>query len=294
VISQGQSISTQYSVGSSAVHPPVMPGCHISPVTKGESSISQHGHGFSNFQQGSATTSHVGQPLFYFSSQASHPAVANAVSTVTNDLRSSAEISLSGNTGETIKHVEAEAPKQESGIHPYSADGYDHAHHVRSTSMPNFNEVKDPGQNMTAPPVEGYYTKRASSACSSRQRTPSPLSEKKLESTAYGEQDDAQMLRDTIDKFESILEKLSVVSDVKLLDDVRKRISIFNQSWIEGKLSPKVKSKMVELASALSSKQLKEADSIHQSLIVDYSNEVKQWMVGIKKIIVLSQQNMNE
>ncbi len=249
VISQGQSISTQHSVSGSAFNPLVMPGYHTSPITKGESSISQSSQGLSTFQQGNATTSHVGQPLFYFSSQQSHPAVTNAVSAVTNDLRSSAEIPLSGNTGETIKHVEHGAPKEESVIHPYSADGHDHAHHVRSTSMPNFNEVKDPGQSMIAPPVQGYYTKRASSACSSRQRTPSPLAEKKLETTACGEQDDAQMLRDTIDKFESILEKFSFVSDVKLLEDVRKRISIFNQSWIEGKLSPKVKSKMVELSS---------------------------------------------
>eukprot|EP00794_Sanderia_malayensis_P006880 gene6880-7655_t len=227
-----------------------------------------------NTVQGSTptTTSHVGQPLYYFSSQESHPAVANAVSAVTNELRSTPEIGSLGSKPEPVPCVPpAQSDNQQPD--PLAVGDHEHSHHVRSTSMPNVNAVT-PGETnlMAPPPMDGYYTKRAVSACSSRQRTPSPVIAPTPEQTENSKLD-AESLNGALDKLNCTLEKCTLVADAKLLDDIRKRIAIFSQSWTEGKLSINVKLKMVQLSSALSDNQLESANAIHQALIVDYSNE---------------------
>ncbi len=195
--------------------------------------------------------SHVGQPLFYFSSNESHPAVANVVTTATSCLRSMPEIGLLDRPAPTqAKMEECQSTKLNKTMPSLSADVPGTAHHVRSTSMPNFQDIRDAGiqgQGVMPPPVDGYYTRRVSSACSSRQRTPSPardMNSRTETEELSDENKDTEVLQKTLANLNFTLDQLSSVSDVKLIDDIKKRIDIFTQCWTEGKLSPKVKSNM--------------------------------------------------
>lgn len=199
--------------------------------------------------------SHVGQPLFYFSAQASHPAVANAVSTATSNVRSSAEISCFAKPQYVQGLPDATKVAQLNNTMPaLSTDEIEHSHHVRSSSLPDFQQLENTTpmeQNMIPPPTDGYYTKRASSACSSRQRTPSPVpSEHRIPETGViqNERCSSDTLSNTLEKLNFAIEKCSPMSEKKLIDEVRKRLDIFSKSWTEGSLSEQVKFNMVALS----------------------------------------------
>lgn len=71
----------------------------------------------------------------------------------------------------------------------------------------------------------------------------------------------------------------------QVCDDVERRLKIFEEMWRSGKLSLPVKCRMNGLSQELSNKNWDKADEIHRALIVDYVNEVSQWMVGVKRLI---------
>ncbi|XP_062873982.1 steroid receptor RNA activator 1 [Trichomycterus rosablanca] len=71
----------------------------------------------------------------------------------------------------------------------------------------------------------------------------------------------------------------------QVCDDVEKRLMIFEEMWTSGRLSLPVKCRMHGLSQELSNKNWDKADEIHRGLMVDYVNEVSQWMVGIKRLI---------
>jgi hypothetical protein len=68
-------------------------------------------------------------------------------------------------------------------------------------------------------------------------------------------------------------------------EDVQTRLSLLDDQWREGKLSEEATVKLGCLASALKNNDLKQADSMHLSLMVDHISEVSQWMVGVKRLI---------
>ncbi|XP_060762778.1 steroid receptor RNA activator 1 isoform X2 [Neoarius graeffei] len=71
----------------------------------------------------------------------------------------------------------------------------------------------------------------------------------------------------------------------QVCDDVERRLKIFEEMWRSGKLSLPVKCRMNGLSQELSDKNWDKADEIHRALMVDYVNEVSQWMVGVKRLI---------
>ncbi|KAB5528369.1 hypothetical protein PHYPO_G00139470 [Pangasianodon hypophthalmus] len=71
----------------------------------------------------------------------------------------------------------------------------------------------------------------------------------------------------------------------QVCDDVERRLNIFEEMWTSGKLSLPVKCRMNGLSQELSNKNWDKADEIHRALMVDYVNEVSQWMVGVKRLI---------
>ncbi|KAI4889390.1 hypothetical protein NFI96_034075 [Prochilodus magdalenae] len=71
----------------------------------------------------------------------------------------------------------------------------------------------------------------------------------------------------------------------QVCDDVERRLKLFEDMWKSGKLSLPVKCRMNGLSQELKSKRWDAADEIHRSLMVDYVNEVSQWMVGVKRLI---------
>ncbi|CAG5134821.1 unnamed protein product [Candidula unifasciata] len=68
-------------------------------------------------------------------------------------------------------------------------------------------------------------------------------------------------------------------------EDVQARLSLLDDQWRDGKLSEDAQIKLGCLASALKSNDLRQADSLHLSLMVDHISEVSQWMVGVKRLI---------
>ncbi|KAJ8383637.1 hypothetical protein AAFF_G00216080 [Aldrovandia affinis] len=71
----------------------------------------------------------------------------------------------------------------------------------------------------------------------------------------------------------------------QVCDDVERRLKTFEEMWRGGKLSLPVKKRMNVLAEEMKKRNWERADEIHRALIVDYVNEVSQWMVGIKRLI---------
>ncbi|XP_072520740.1 steroid receptor RNA activator 1 [Salminus brasiliensis] len=71
----------------------------------------------------------------------------------------------------------------------------------------------------------------------------------------------------------------------QVCDDVERRLKLFEDMWKSGKLSLAVKCRMNGLSQELKNKKWDAADEIHRALMVDYVNEVSQWMVGVKRLI---------
>ncbi|XP_030622070.1 steroid receptor RNA activator 1 [Chanos chanos] len=71
----------------------------------------------------------------------------------------------------------------------------------------------------------------------------------------------------------------------QVCDDIQRRLNLFVEMWNAGKLSAPVKRRMTRLAQELKNKHLDAADEIHRGLMVDFVNEVSQWMVGVKRLI---------
>jgi len=238
----------------------------------------------------STDSTHVGQPLFYPSSQTSQPAIQNPVSNVHNYQRTIAVTSIS-HTPPSVLNSEQHLINKTMPSLPVSDSG-ETPHHVRSNSVPDVvpfsNGVRTPPASIGPPPTEGYYT-RSLSPYSSRQKTPSPILKNggtqngKLQASKEPENH-----HNVMDQLYFALDKCSATIEAKAHDDVKKKLDILENQWHSNSLSKNVKDRLVTLASAISNGNYEEAFSIHQSLMVDYSNEVSQWMIGIKKLIAAS------
>uniref|UniRef100_A0A452GFK7 Steroid receptor RNA activator 1 n=1 Tax=Gopherus agassizii TaxID=38772 RepID=A0A452GFK7_9SAUR len=71
----------------------------------------------------------------------------------------------------------------------------------------------------------------------------------------------------------------------QVCDDISRRLAVFWELWLQGKLSAPVRKRMNILVQELQRRHWDVADEIHRSLMVDHVNEVSQWMVGIKRLI---------
>lgn len=100
----------------------------------------------------------------------------------------------------------------------------------------------------------------------------------------------------------------------QVCDDIGRRLTVLEESWAQGKLSAPVRKRMSLLVQGegqgvadkpppghgsadpelltgspflaeLQQCHWDAADEIHRSLMVDYVNEVSQWLVGVKRLI---------
>ncbi|XP_071087254.1 steroid receptor RNA activator 1-like [Haliotis cracherodii] len=87
------------------------------------------------------------------------------------------------------------------------------------------------------------------------------------------------------DALKTVRDKCSEQLKGRAAEDVSRRIALLQEVWQGGQISPPVKVRVAQLVEALKQNNLDLANSIHLSLMVDYTNEVNQWMVGIKRLI---------
>ncbi|KAM4676702.1 steroid receptor RNA activator 1 [Discoglossus pictus] len=85
-------------------------------------------------------------------------------------------------------------------------------------------------------------------------------------------------LNETLDACKDLVKK-------QVFNDISRRLTMFEEMWNNGKLSPSVRKRMSILVKELQCRNWDSADEIHRSLMVDHVNEVSQWMVGVKRII---------
>ncbi|XP_074958512.1 steroid receptor RNA activator 1 [Phalacrocorax aristotelis] len=71
----------------------------------------------------------------------------------------------------------------------------------------------------------------------------------------------------------------------QVCDDIRRRLTVLEDAWTQGKLSAPVRKRMSLLVQELQQQHWDAADEIHRSLMVDHVNEVSQWLVGVKRLI---------
>ncbi|XP_075458060.1 steroid receptor RNA activator 1 isoform X2 [Ascaphus truei] len=85
-------------------------------------------------------------------------------------------------------------------------------------------------------------------------------------------------LNQTLDACRDVVKK-------QVCGDISRRLTMLEEMWNNGKLSPSVRKRMSILVRELKCKNWDSADEIHRSLMVDHVNEVGQWMVGVKRLI---------
>ncbi|XP_053601222.1 steroid receptor RNA activator 1 [Plodia interpunctella] len=67
--------------------------------------------------------------------------------------------------------------------------------------------------------------------------------------------------------------------------DIKRRIVVMEDMWINEKLNKSVQFQMRELAYALKNEEPQKADEIHRALMVDHVSAVGTWMPGVKQLI---------
>ncbi|XP_069130199.1 steroid receptor RNA activator 1-like [Argopecten irradians] len=68
-------------------------------------------------------------------------------------------------------------------------------------------------------------------------------------------------------------------------EDIKRKLQILKENWKDNKLSEDVRRRVWEILQALENKDFDKAWEIHLSLMVDYTAEVGQWLVAVKRII---------
>ncbi|XP_061709456.1 steroid receptor RNA activator 1 [Cydia pomonella] len=68
-------------------------------------------------------------------------------------------------------------------------------------------------------------------------------------------------------------------------NDIRRRLDVMEQMWMDGKLNLEVQAQMKELAHALREDEPRKADEIHKALMVNEVSKVGVWMPGVKQLI---------
>ncbi|XP_019621589.1 PREDICTED: steroid receptor RNA activator 1-like [Branchiostoma belcheri] len=98
--------------------------------------------------------------------------------------------------------------------------------------------------------------------------------------------DDKDLCRRSV---ESLRNTLHAVSDLgveqRVCDEVGRKLMMLENMWTAGKLSRPVQVYTDVLATALSDRDCDLAHDMHLKLMLDHVSEVRQWMVGVKRLI---------
>ncbi|XP_060740052.1 steroid receptor RNA activator 1 [Tachysurus vachellii] len=153
---------------------------------------------------------------------------------------------------------------------------------AQSPGSPAMNSI--PPSNPVPPHVAGFTPPPKSHASSGRSAD-SHQSSPKIQPDMIEPSENEPNLSDVQAPLLQALTACRQTIKKQVCDDVERRLKTFEEMWQSGKLSLPVKRRMNGLSQELSSKNWDKADEIHRALMVDYVNEVSQWMVGIKRLI---------
>ncbi|XP_041974341.1 steroid receptor RNA activator 1 [Aricia agestis] len=99
--------------------------------------------------------------------------------------------------------------------------------------------------------------------------------------------DTVQVDTNTLVEVKNILSKILEDSSElgSKVESVKKKLSILEEMWANGKLNTQVQIQMKDLAYALRDDAPSKADIIHKALMVDHVSEVSSWMPGVRQLI---------
>ncbi|KAG5345187.1 SRA1 protein, partial [Acromyrmex charruanus] len=98
---------------------------------------------------------------------------------------------------------------------------------------------------------------------------------------------------DNFDKDQALTEILTSLESVMMeqkmeenkVKEIRKRLDIMKSNWLENKLSDTVQRNILNISKALLRKDVKEADKIHVTLMMQHATVCRTWMPAIRNII---------
>ncbi|CAH1267458.1 SRA1 [Branchiostoma lanceolatum] len=98
--------------------------------------------------------------------------------------------------------------------------------------------------------------------------------------------DDGDLCRRSMESLRNTLRAVSALGvEQRVSDEVGRRLTMLENMWTTGKLSRPVQVYTDVLASALNDRDCDLAHDMHLKLMMDHVSEVRQWMVGVKRLI---------
>lgn len=83
---------------------------------------------------------------------------------------------------------------------------------------------------------------------------------------------------------------LETLKDLDKQDEFRKRFQVLYTVWEEGKLNTDIQLRLKKLCQHIEAKEFAAADNIQVALAVDYTSECSPWILAVKNILVLLNQ----
>ncbi|EGI65687.1 PREDICTED: steroid receptor RNA activator 1-like isoform X2 [Acromyrmex echinatior] len=98
---------------------------------------------------------------------------------------------------------------------------------------------------------------------------------------------------DNFDKDQALTEILTSLESVMMeqkieenkVKEIQKRLDIMKSNWLENKLNDTVQRNILNISKALLRKDVKEADKIHVTLMMQHATVCRTWMPAIRNII---------
>jgi len=202
-----------------------------------------------------------------------------------------APVSTPVNNGLAITTQPTSLPPRISPMPPMMGEHLTNNTYNRSHSNPEALRRPSPTNNIP-PPTMGYYTHKATSGGNSPVSASPGHSGKSSPTPPFDAtllDNDNIALSNTLNFLNNFKTKCSCNLSAKMSDDIGKKIQVFSKAWSTGLLSKNTKIKMVQLGQALNETNIQAAEKLHLSLIREHSNEVKSWVIVIKKLITTYQ-----
>ncbi|XP_035681313.1 steroid receptor RNA activator 1-like [Branchiostoma floridae] len=98
--------------------------------------------------------------------------------------------------------------------------------------------------------------------------------------------DDENLCTRSLESLRNTLHAVSALGvEPRVCDEVGRKLTMLENMWTTGKLSRPVQVYTDVLASALNDRDCDLAHDMHLKLMLDHVSEVRQWMVGVKRLI---------
>ncbi|XP_003739517.1 steroid receptor RNA activator 1 [Galendromus occidentalis] len=113
-----------------------------------------------------------------------------------------------------------------------------------------------------------------------------PSSSGKVDTSDLPDLNSTEMFEKVNSDLSHMLSRVQEKVSERKFEDIRKRLDIMRSQWNEGKLSEPTKKLLYLLVTRLRACDYEDANRIQVALIVNYSCEVSQWVVGVKHVIL--------